>query len=228
MSGELAATWREPSRSAVPRFSPFLIRAPFVMQDSAPYFAPPDAYAAEPPPPSTGIRVVAALGGAAMLLVGSLLSFGMGFVALVGLGITALLWRARGARLTRRASWIGAVLAVGICFGGFMSFAMSRAPGGFVESMQASMKQASQEPPPPIVQRMRRVGPPPNPLVQQQMDSMTESKGFIVWTMVMTVTFGSLFFGLVVGTPAWGCVMLIGYGLGGRWPMQRPSEPARP
>ena len=197
------------------------------MQDSGSYLGPLDAPLAEPPP-TAGIRVLAALGGAGLLLAGSILSLGLGFVALMGLGITALLWRFRGARLTRRASWVGAVLAVSICFGGFMTWALSRYPGGYVKSMHASMKQASHEPPPPIVQRMRRVGPPPNPLVQQQVESMTESKAFVVWTLVMTVAFGSLFFGLVVGTPAWGCVMLIGYGIRGHWPMQRPAEWARP
>lgn len=195
------------------------------MRDSGIYVVQLDA-PAEPPRPSTGIRVVAVAGGAIALLAGSLVSLGLGFVALLGLGLTALLWRARGARLTRRASWIGAVLAVGISFGGLMTWGLSLTPGGVVESMQTSMDQASREPPPPIVQRMRRFGPPPNPVVQRQVDSIADSKAFVLWTLVMSLVFGSLFVGLGVGTPAWGCVMLIGYGIRGAWPMPRPGQGA--
>jgi hypothetical protein len=195
------------------------------MQDSDIYFGQIDASAAEPPPPAT-VRVLAVVGGAVALLAGTFVSLGLGLVALLGFGVTALLWRARGARLTRRASWIGAVLAVGISFGGFMTWAMSLAPGGVVETMRTSMDQASREPPPPIVQRMRRVGPPPDPVVQRQIDSITDSKAFVLWILVMTTTFLGLFVGLAVGTPAWGCVMLIGYGIRGAWPMPRPGQAA--
>lgn len=176
-------------------------------------------FVAQPAQPSGAVRALAVAGGGVALLLGSLLSLGLGLVALLGLGLVALVWRARGARLTRRASWTGAVLAVSLVFGGFMAWATAQAPGGLTASMQQSMEQAQRQPPPPIVQRMQKLGPPPNPVVQRRVDSLTRSKPFLWWTMAMGFTLGSLFLGLAVGTPAWGCVMLIGYGVRGRWPM---------
>jgi hypothetical protein len=161
-------------------------------------------------------------GGIVALLVGSVLSLGLGLVALLGFGATALLCRARHARLTRRASWIGAVLAVGISFGGLVGWAMSQAPGGVTEGLQQSMDEASRQPPPPIVERMRRFGPPPDPRVQKGVDSITRSTAFAWWAIVMGLTMMALFMGLLIGTPAWGCAMLIGYGIRGRWPMTPP------
>ncbi|MFL5539274.1 MAG: hypothetical protein ACJ8J0_09785 [Longimicrobiaceae bacterium] len=180
----------------------------------------------QPAKPSGAVRVLAVAGGVLALLLGSVLSLGMGLVALLGFGVTALVWRARNARLTRRASWIGAVLAVTFSSGAFISWGMSRAPGGAMATIEQSMDQAERQPPPPIVQRLQKLQPPPDPRVQRRMDSLTRSKPFLWWTMVMGFTFACLFFGLVVGTPAWGCAMLIGYGIRGRWPMSRPSPAA--
>ena len=203
------------------------------MQPSYPSFESADGFAplaapVRPPEPekaSTGVRVLAVVGGIVALLVGSLLSLGFGLVALLGLGATALLVRARRARLTRRASWIGAVLTVCISFGGLVGWAMTQAPGGAVESMQQSMDEASRQPPPPIVRRLQRLGPPQNPRVQKGVDSVTRSRAFVLWTMVTMLVTMSLFFGLLVGTPAWGCAMLIGYGISGRWPMAPVRAP---
>ncbi|MFL5383236.1 MAG: hypothetical protein ACJ8GN_12015 [Longimicrobiaceae bacterium] len=181
------------------------------------------SFASPPSPPSGAVRVLAAAGGVVALLLGSLLSFGLGEIALLGLGLVALVWRARGARLTRRASWIGAVLPVSFFLGGLMVRVTAQAPGGVTASMQQSMEQARREPPPPIVQRMRKLGPPQNPRVQQGVDSVTRSKPFLWWAMAMVLTLASLFVGLAVGTSAWGCVMLIGYGVRGRWPMAPPA-----
>ncbi|HEV7587274.1 MAG TPA: hypothetical protein VGO40_04010 [Longimicrobium sp.] len=199
------------------------------MQPSHPSFESADGFASpavsvdrpEPGKTSTAVRVLAVVGGIVALLAGSILSLGMGLVALLGFGATALLWRARHARLTRRASWIGAVLAVGISFGGLVGWGMSQVPGGAVESMQQSMDQASREPPPPIVRQMQRLWPP-NPRAQKRVDSITRSKPFLWWTMVTTFVIGSVLMGLMIGTPAWGCAMLIGYGLRGHWPMPPP------
>lgn len=160
------------------------------------------------------------------LFVGSILSLGLGVAALLGLGATALLWHTRRARLTRRATWMGAVLAVCISCGGFGAWAVARAPGNFAEQLRQGMDQASREPPPPIVRRLQRFGPPPDPRVQKGVGSITRSTPFIWWTMVTALVMMSLFLGLLVGTPAWGCAMLIGYGVRGRWPMP-PPEPVR-
>ena len=110
---------------------------------------------AEPAKPSTAVRVLAVAGGIVALLMGSVLSLGMGLVALLGFGATALLRRARHARLTRRASWMGAVLAVAISFGALIGWSMSQ--GDAMENMQKSMAQANHEPPPPIVRRLERM-----------------------------------------------------------------------
>lgn len=200
------------------------------MQPSYPSPEFPGSFAipGEPQPASTGIRALAVAGGILALLIGTVISFGMGLVALLGMGVTALIWRARGARPTRRATWIGAVLAVALSFATLLGVGVSLAPGSVIESMQSSMQQASQQPPPPIVERMRQFGPPQDPRVQRRIDALSRSRGYVVWTLVMSLTFGSLFFGLVVGTAAWGCAMLVGYGMRGRWPMPRPAPAPQP
>ena len=198
----------------------------------SPDFVHPSPWAvAAPEPPQhakapASVRVLAVSGGIVALLLGSVLSLGLGLVAVVGVAATALLWRVRNARLTRRASWVGAVLAASIFFGGFCVWAMGQEPGSITQNMQRSMAQASREPPPPLVRRLQRFAPPPNPRVQSGVDRMTQSTAFIWWSMAMGLVLGSVFLGLLVGTPAWGCAMLIGYGVLGRWPMPRPA-PAR-
>jgi hypothetical protein len=173
---------------------------------------------------STPIRILAVAGGLAALLVGSILSLGLGLVAVVGLGATALLWRARNARLTRRASWLGSVLAACIVFGGFCAWVMGQAPGSITENMRQAAEQADREPPPPLVRSLQRFAPPPDPRVQSGVRRVTRSTAFAWWTMAMVLVLGSVFFGLAVGTPAWGCAMLIGYGMLGRWPMTPPAR----
>jgi len=182
-----------------------------------------------PPPRASGaVRVLAVLGGTVALLLGTLLSFGLGLVALFGFGATAQLWRGRGARLTRRASWIGCVLAVVIGLGTFVAWGSTRVPGGFMAAMEQSMDQASREPPPPIVQRLRKLQTPQQQQVQEQMDSITRTRPVLWVSMAMGFSFAILLMGLAVGTPAWGCAMLIGYGIAGRWPMAPPRPPAVP
>ena len=195
-------------------------------QYPSPEFA--GSFAPAPARASGGVRTLAVLGGIVALLVGSFLSFGFGLVALLGFGATALLWRARGARLTRRATWIGCVLAVMIGFGGAGAWATSQIPGGFISVMRQSMDQASREPPPPIVQRMRRLQTPQQQRVQEQLDSINRSRPALWMSMMIGFSFAILLMGLAVGTPAWGCAMLIGYGIAGRWPMAPPPPPPAP
>jgi len=94
------------------------------------------SFAPAPARASGGVRVLAVLGGTVALLLGTALSLGFGLVALLGFGVTALLWRGRGARLTRRATWIGCVLAVMIGFGGTGAWVTSQIPGGFMSVMR--------------------------------------------------------------------------------------------
>jgi hypothetical protein len=184
----------------------------------------PSAYAAEPAQASGAMRVLAVLGGVPALLIGSVLSLGLALAALLGFGVTALLWRARGRPLTRRASLVGSVLATVIAIGTLGAWGLSRAPGGITAAMQQSMVQAQRQPPPPIVQRMQKLQPPQDPHIQRGFDSVTRSKPFLWWMMAMGFTFASVMMGVLVGTPAWGCAMLIGYGIRGRWPMPRPTS----
>ena len=196
-----------------------------------PQYPPPvfDASFAPPPPrPSGLVRVLAVLGGTVALLLGTVLSFGFGLVALLGFGATALLWRGRGARLTRWASWAGCVLAVMIGFGSFGAWATTQLPGGFVAVMQQSMDQASREPPPPIVQRLRKLQTPQQRQVQEQLDSLSHTRPALWASMAFGFAFAIVLMGLAVGTGAWGCAMLIGYGIAGRWPMAPPPPPPAP
>ena len=186
------------------------------------------SFAPAPARASGGVRVLAVLGGTVALLLGTALSFGFGLVALLGFGATALLWRGRGARLTRRATWIGCVLAVMIGFGAAGAWTTSQVPGGFLSVMRQSMDQASREPPPPIVQRMRRLQTPQQQRVQEQLDSINRSRPALWMSMMIGFSFAILLMGLAVGTPAWGCAMLIGYGIAGRWPMAPPPPPPAP
>ncbi|HKP76651.1 MAG TPA: hypothetical protein VJT67_14070 [Longimicrobiaceae bacterium] len=172
--------------------------------------------------------MLAVIGGTVALVLGTVLSLGLGLVALLGFGATALLWRGRGARLTRWASWAGCVLAVMIGFGSFGASAATQVPGGFMAEMQQSMDQASREPPPPIVQRLRKLQTPKQQQVQEQLDSVTRTQPALWASMAFGIVFTIVFIGLAVGTPAWGCAMLIGYGIAGRWPMAPPPPPPAP
>jgi predicted PurR-regulated permease PerM len=166
------------------------------------------------------MRVLAAVGGALALLLGTVLSFGVALAALLGIGLAALV---RRRRLTWIGSLAGAVLFAGLAFGGLITVSVSLAPGGlagFEQSMEQAQQQAQTQPQPPIVRKMQKLFPP-NPVAQRQNERMMKSKAWMWGGMAMGLLAGCFFFGVLVGAPTWGCVMLIGYGLRGRWPMQR-------
>src|SRR5437868_6525063 len=85
---------------------------------------------------STKLRMLAAIGGAGALLLGSVLSIGLGIVAIAGIGSAALVQRVRRRRLTRVGSLVGSVLAVVVVVGGLIAFAVSRAPDNVFEQSQ--------------------------------------------------------------------------------------------
>jgi hypothetical protein len=185
-----------------------------------------DASPPAAPSAATFERVLAAGGSVAAALLLLLLSVGTALVALAGIGVIALVYRARRLPLTRRASWVASVATLVALYGAVLGVAMRELPADFSAQMQAAADSAQNAPPPPAVERMRRYFPV-NPAVERQNRRIMSSRAFSMWIMVMTI--GTFVIGgaLFIGTCSWLLALVGGFALRGRWPMPPPSVAPR-
>jgi hypothetical protein len=152
-------------------------------------------------------RVLVGVGGAAVLILALVVSLGTAAVALMVLGMAALIQHGRGQRLGPWPALAIAVVTMSLVVLTGISVAEARQPGGWARE-RARFAQTQRQPPPPPPAWLRDLpggNIPPPPL------SPT-----MAWPlMLMSFFLGSQVLGAVLGSLTWSGVWLLRYALRG-------------
>lgn len=168
------------------------------------------------PKSSAIVRLVAAVGGLAVLACAALVSFGTVVIALIGMAVVGGVQRKRGRALTRAGHWVTACATMAVVLLAISGALFSYVPRGALKAAQQSMDSSSavaaKQPPPAWVQRLY-------PQYSQQAAANTKPSPAMVWaSMILGVGIAVSFFAALLGTLSWGAGMLLGLALWGRWP----------
>ena len=153
-------------------------------------------------------RIFALIAGGAILVLVAMKTFGTVLVALLGMWIAARIQRSRGRSYTRRAGWIGAVLACTLVMAGLFGYAITRMPAGFIEQVQQETTQRQRErerDPSAIEQALRRASTATasQAVVQKKTEELAQSKPFLWWTMIVGGVLAAAIAGLLLGSVGW-------------------------
>lgn len=176
-------------------------------------------------------RSLAALTGLGLLALAVRGTFGVALAAPAGMLAVIAVQRLRRRRWTRTASWLGAVVATALVAGIIVAWVMYRTPPSTFERarQQALADQQRRRQHPGRAERViQRLAPasPATPVIQARTDSLMSTPGFFWAAAIFGGIIGCGFAGTIVGTFAWGCAMLVGFGALGRWPASRPPPAA--
>jgi hypothetical protein len=168
----------------------------------------------------------------ALLAIACVLSVGIVLVAVVGVGVAALVQHLRKRRYTRRAGWLGAVLGAAVASAAAIMFFATRVPPGTFEEARARAIAEQQQHPPRVSRFLERVvSRDPSSAAMQARTQAWLSKSRVFWWYIVILggTLACAMIGLFFGTPAWWGVLLIQFGVTGRWPPRTSSmEPESP
>lgn len=165
-------------------------------------------------------RIFAFLAGLFLLLIGSLISFGLTLVGAVGMGIATLAKRQRRQHLSRLGGWIASVVSVAIaCV--VIAFVVAEAvPSNTWTHVQVAMDSASaasaKQPPPAWIERMYP-GMSQRAAAQHRLSGSAQ----VAFEVAGFGFVGTLFAGFC-GTLGWFAGLLLGFGVHGEWPGTSP------
>jgi hypothetical protein len=162
------------------------------------------------------VRLVAGIGGLAVLAGTAVVSVGTVVIVLIGMAVIAGVQRKRGRALTRSGHWVAACATMAVVLlalsGALFSFMPRGALNAAKQSMDSSNAAAAKQPAPAWVQRLY-------PQYSQQAAANAKPSPAMVWmTMILGVGMVVTFFSTLLGTLSWGAGMLLGLALAGRWP----------
>lgn len=168
-------------------------------------------------------RILALIAGGALLVLVAMKTLGAVLVAPIGMWVTAKIQRNRGRSYTRRAGWVGAVLASTLVLAGLFGYALTRMPAGFMEKVQQETAQRQQERernPSAIEEALRRASTATasQAVVQHKTEELTQSKAFIWWTMIVGVALAAAVAGVLLGSVGWAGSTLVVFALRRRAP----------
>lgn len=170
-----------------------------------------------PPAAPAGLRILAAIGAAGVLLVGAVISFGGVLLAPIAIWIAAHIAKRRGARLTKWPAWVvgaGVICVVALAVSGTVWMNTS---GDTVAQLHHNMDSLSAvQRPPPHPAWMDRLSPPGSSQRADQMALHTPPavmSGMLFIGGILTAEFYSL----IVGTLGWGGALLLHYAVRSRW-----------
>ena len=172
-----------------------------------------------PPPPARARRsvsrqVLAGLCGTILLAVVAVFTLGGAVVAVVGIGVAALVARRRSRTLSRGMSWLAAGVAVQVTLLAFAGYAALKAPAGTLATMQHAMDsaQANPSPPPAWLDRIA-----PGASARARATRTPLSPALKKTTLVFTTIFGTGMLAAVVGTVGWLVAFPLAYAVTGKW-----------
>jgi hypothetical protein len=165
-----------------------------------------------------GARLLAALGGLAVLAGAALASLGTVALALIVMAVVGGVQRRRGRALTRSGHWLAACATMAAVMLAVIGIGFAAMPRGSMDaakrSMDSSSAVAAKQPPPAWVQKLY-------PQYSQARATAKPPTGILWATTIIGVGMVVTFFGTLLGTLGWGAAMLLGLALNGRWPGAR-------
>ena len=174
-----------------------------------------------PAPPAGGVaRGFAVVAALLVLLIGSIFSLGTVLLAPVGMAIGAYLWRRRGRTLSATGHWLAAAIAstaVLIAYAGVFASAMSKDTWAKArQAADSAQKASANQAPPAWLQRLA-------PGAAQRAAQRPTSERAQTFGLAFGAAFVAMFLVGLFGTFGWLGGMLLGFGIGGRWPGQRAA-----
>jgi hypothetical protein len=164
-------------------------------------------------------RLLAGVGGAVLLLFGSLISAGAAFAGVLGLWLAAVIARSRRRELTRLPAWFAAAAAVTLYAGAGIALLARALPEGTFEKIKATADSASAEQRPPAwLERMS-----PGTSARMRESATTNSplgRGLTVYGVIVGIAFMLALYASL----SWSAAMLLTLGFSGRW---TPGAPVR-
>jgi hypothetical protein len=160
------------------------------------------------------------LAGLAALVAASMFTMGGAFVATVGMLVASAVATRRKRPLTRRATWIGAVMATGVAILVVTAVTVSAMPAGSLAQLRRgidSSSAAGRNTPPPAW--LDRIAPEAaaRSRAQQVRLGPTFSRAVELWTAAMGTVLLVVFFSVIIGTLGWGAGLLLAFAFTGRW-----------
>jgi hypothetical protein len=169
---------------------------------------------------STVMRVAVGLAGIVALAGASILTQRGALVAPVGMLVASAIASRRKRPLTRRASWLGAVVGVGVAIAVVVGLVFVTLPAGSAGKIKRVMDSTSvansKAPPPAWLERMAPEAAARS-RAQQQMLNPTVNRALALWTTVMGGTFVWAILSILIGTLGWGAGLLLAFAFTGRW-----------
>lgn len=181
-------------------------------------FEPNSPIAVAPTPSGASIlgRVFAFLFGIALLLFGSIISFGIVIVGAAGMGIVTFAQRQRRRRLSRLGGWLASIVSVAAVCAIIAFIIVEMVPSNTWSQMKTTMDSASvasaKQPPPAWIERMYP-GVSQRAAKQSTFSSSTQST-----LMLASFGFAATMMVGFYGTLGWAVGMMLGFGARGRWP----------
>ena len=165
------------------------------------------------------VRLMAGVGGLAVLALTALISVGTVVIVLIGMAVIAGVQRKRRRAVTRSGHWVTACATMAVVLiaasGALFSYMPKGAMDAAKQSMDSSSAVAAKRPPPAWVQRLY-------PQYAQQTAANAKPSTAMVWlSMILGGGMFVSFFALLYGTLSWGAAMLLGLAVAGRWPGAR-------
>jgi hypothetical protein len=160
-------------------------------------------------------RVIAGCGGVLALLIATLFTGGLALSAPIGMAVAAAIARRRHDALSRGASWLGAVLAVGAVLIVIGSVVVASAPTGTFAQIQHSADSASATAKPPAW--LERVAPGASAPGAQVRPHGAWGGAFSIWTMVTGGLIGCAILAALIGTLGWLASLPLAYAITGGW-----------
>lgn len=186
----------------------------------------PEAEFSPPPRRITAGRILFGVGGLLALLVGTLITVGGALIGVLGIGIVWLVMRHRKRRLTRLAAWLAsagatvAALLVLIAIGALMQPSSPNLTPEQERAAQARMRDSMPE----WLKKMTPANPRQNAAADSMAQKLVQNKPVMVWFATMSAVVGASFLGAIIGTIAWGSIMMLARAFTGEWlPRQQIS-----
>jgi uncharacterized membrane protein YgcG len=175
-----------------------------------------------PEPPRAAVRdsgrVVAGIGGLLALAIAARFTFGAALLAPIGMAVASAIVRKRHHVLTRRTTWAGAVIAVGVVLICATAIPLAFVPAGTFAQIQRTADSVSAAPQPPPPAWLERIAPGASASsAAQRRPSGALGSAFNVWAMVVGSVFVTAILSAFIGTIGWAVSLPLVYAFTGRW-----------
>jgi hypothetical protein len=161
-------------------------------------------------------RILAAVLGAVALVITAIVTGGATVGAFLGVVVAAIIARRHRHGLTRRASWLGAVVGSAVALACLGALIFGRLPRGSYARIQRSADSASANSKPPAW--LGRVAPGAGTTVIKQPDPTTGfGKAFQLWASITGVVIALAIFAAIVGSVGWLATLPLAFAWRGQW-----------